>query len=454
MKIRLPNLFLGQEKDFFIEQLAILLASGMPVVEALSAIKMEIRSKQLKDITERIAQDIEAGSAVSKALSETGIFPNHVISLIRIGEQSGKLPENLKVIALQQEKERSFRSKVTSAMMYPLFVFCLTLVVGIGIAWFILPRLASVFSELRIPLPFITHALIASGNFLGQYGAIVIPISLVLMLLLLFFLFVNPRTNYIGQAILFTVPAVRRLFQELELARFGYILGNLLEAGLPVVDAVNALVDATTLYRYKKFYANLKTRVDEGNSFQKSFKLYPNTNTLIPIQIQQLIISAEQSGHLSQTFKEIGEMYDGKIENTTKNLTVLLEPILLVIVWLGVVAVAVAVILPLYSLIGGLNTQPSITHPSQTIQTIASPEAKLQEKIATKSAVKKLEVLSTGVDFLNVRDEPSLKGKIITKIKPGEVYEYQDTKNNWYKIVREASPSGWVFGDYVKEIKP
>ncbi len=145
------NLGLGQEKEYFVEQLSMLLSAGMPVITALSAIKKEIKSGRLKKIIEEVSVGIEAGSSISTALDSGGIFPQSTISLIRIGEKSGRLAENLKVVAKQQQKDKEFRSKTASAMMYPLFVFSLTIIVGLGIAWFILPRLATVFAQLKRP---------------------------------------------------------------------------------------------------------------------------------------------------------------------------------------------------------------------------------------------------------------------------------------------------------------
>lgn len=443
----LGNLGLGAEKDYFLEQLALLLSSGMTITLALSAIKEEIKSKRLKVVIDEITQNIDAGTSISTALEASGIFPAHVVSLIRIGEKSGRLPQNLKVVALDQQKEREFRGKVASAMMYPLFVFSLTLIVGIGIAWFILPRLAQVFSQLKVDLPLITRLLIGLGNFLGQYGTIAMPLVLTVGILLIFFFFVLPKTSFLGQGILFAIAPIRRLLLEVELGRLGYIFGNLLSAGLPIVDALRTLADASTLSRYKKFYAFLAEKIGEGNSFQKSFPLYKNTASLIPVPIQQLIISAELSGGLPETLIKIGEMYESKTETTTKNLTVLLEPVLLVIVWVGVVAVALAVILPLYSLIGSLNKTPSTPPPVVTQAIVeASPSAALV-------AEKKVEILTTETDFLNVRREPSLTAEILKQAKPGETYLFLKKEEEWYQIEFEDKTTGWVYGQYVKEIE-
>lgn len=349
------NFGLGQEKEYFIDQLSMLLAAGMPVITALSAIKSEIKSGRLKKVISNISAGIEAGSSISTTLEMTGIFPQSAISLIRIGEQSGRLAENLKVVAKDQQKEKEFRSKTASAMMYPLFVFSLTVIVGLGVTWFVLPRLATVFAQLKIDLPIITLWLINIVTFLGQYGSIVIPALVFSGLFAFFFLFIFPKTNFLGQSVLFAIGPISRLLKELELSRFGSLLGNLLDAGLPVLDCLKSLQDASTFHRYKKFYAFLNEKVKEGNSFAKCFDLYKNTNRLIPVPVRQLIVSGEQSGNLPEILIKIGEMYETKTETTAKNITILLEPILLVLVWLGVVAVALAVILPLYSLIGNLN---------------------------------------------------------------------------------------------------
>lgn len=346
---------LGYEKEYFIEQLSMLLSAGIPVITALTAIKKEIKSGRFKKIIDELIESIETGSSVSSALQSVHMFPQYSISLIRIGEQSGRLDQNLKIVAAGEQKDREFRSKTISAMLYPVFVFSLTIVVGLGISWFILPRLATVFAQLKIELPLITQVLIGFGTFLDHYGIIVIPLTLSIGLLTLFFVFFYSKTNFLGQIILFSIPPISRLFTELELSRFGSLLGNLLQAGLPILDSLESIRESSTFYRYQKFYSFLYEKVKEGNSFSKSFELYHRINALIPVPIQQLIITGEHSGNLPETFIKIGELYEGKTETTAKNITILLEPLLLVIVWLGVVAVAMAVILPLYSLIGNLN---------------------------------------------------------------------------------------------------
>jgi type II secretory pathway component PulF len=352
---KLSTFGLGKDRDQFIENLSMLVFSGMSITGALTSIIKQSKNPAMKKILERMLLEIESGSPVWKSLNKTGFFKGYTISLIRLGEESGNFAENLKVVALEEEKDREFKSKVKSALMYPIFVLALTGIVGIGISWFILPKLAKIFSDLKLALPLITKILLGFGVFLSKYGIIVVPIGIALIASLIYIVFTYEKTKFIGEAILFSIPGIKTLLMEVEVARFGYLLGTLLEAGLPVTKAIESLAGASEVLRYKKFYVYLRDSVDMGNSFEKSFSLYKDIDALIPQSFQQLIVSGEQSGNLNKTLIKVGQALEAKSDTTTKNLTIIMEPILLVIVWAGVVSVAFAVILPIYSLVGGLN---------------------------------------------------------------------------------------------------
>src|SRR3990172_11879134 len=174
------NIGIGEEKNFFIENLSMLLASGMTISTALSAIKTDLRSSRMQEVVTNIEADVNAGVRTSVALEKAHILPEQIISLIRVGEETGRLAENLKVIVNLQHRELAFSSKVRSAMLCPALVLGLTFVIGVGVTWFILPRLATVFGQLDVALPLITRVLIAGGTFLGTYGIVVVPTILVL----------------------------------------------------------------------------------------------------------------------------------------------------------------------------------------------------------------------------------------------------------------------------------
>lgn len=446
----------GKEREYILENLSALLSSGMPIVEALSAIQTELRSRRLQKILTAVEEDVQAGLPLSRSLENSGIFPPHAVSLISIGESSGKLVDNLKVIAAEQQKDRVLRSKIRSATMYPVFVLSLTLVIGISIAWFILPKLATVFSQLKLELPALTKALIGLGTFLGEHGAVAVPVFFISLTGLIFILFFWKHTKFVGESILFAIPGIARFIKETELSRFGYLLGTLLSAGLSPTEALHSLSEAATLSRYRAFYAYLRDSVTEGNSFKKSFAQFPKSRALVPAPVQQLIIAGERSGTLSETLTRIGETYETKTDTTAKDLTVVLEPILLVIVWLGVVSVALAVILPIYSLIGGLNNP-------EPVGADAAPAQETQQEIVTETAAELpetvlpaafVQVASDGLTYLNVRGEPSDTGEILGRLFPGEQAQVIEEQNGWMKILLPDGRPGWVLSEYVQTVEP
>lgn len=439
---------MGEELGYFLENISSLLASGIPILEAINAVNQELRSSRLKKIINELQSDIESGKSLSESLTNSNLFSPHVSSLIDIGEKSGRLIENLKIIAEEQKKERSLRSKLRSASMYPMFVLSVTLIVGISIAWFILPKLSLVFGQLDVKLPIITEYLIKLGELLQKYGLYIIPSFLLFIVLIFLIAFSFKRTKIIGEFILFQIPGVKRLMKEAEIARFGYLLGTLISAGLSPIESLHSLSQATSLARYQKFYTYLKEAITVGDSFKKSFQSYRKTRKLFPVPVQQLIVAGEQSGTLSQTLIQIGNTYEIKTDESTKDLAVILEPILLVIVWLGVVAVALAVVLPIYSLLGGLNqvTDAPISSNTPSNEAIIeeTPSKTTEIETISETPTNKLRILPSSTGYINLLNTPSPGGIIVGKVFSNEIYTITSEQNGWYEITFEKDKSGWI----------
>ncbi|MEI7451938.1 MAG: type II secretion system F family protein [Candidatus Falkowbacteria bacterium] len=353
----LSTVGLGKSRDSFMENLGILVGAGMSIFDAIDAVSGDIDSRHMQRVIVQIKDDVEAGSPLWRALESSGLFPDHSISLARIGEESGRLSENLQIISAEQQKNRIFKSRIRSAVAYPIFVLGLTGFIGVGISWFVLPKLANVFTQLHLQLPLLTRLLITFSNFLGSHGVIAVPTIILTITALAYFIFFFPGSKRIGQGILFLVPGVGRLMREVELSRFGYLLGILLAAGLPITQSVNSLIQSCDTYRYKKFYKFLGKNLEDGNSFQQSFDAYHGSRHLIPSSIQKLIIAGERSGTLADALMKVGSNYEAKTETTVRDLTVILEPLLLIIVWFAVIGVALAIIMPIYNLLGGMGSQ-------------------------------------------------------------------------------------------------
>lgn len=345
----------GKNKEFLTVNLALMIKAGVPLGEALHSLSETSRSSQIKKALHQMEQEINEGSPLHRALEHAGVASAQTLTLVRFGEQSGTLVQNLQVAAKQEEKQRAFRANVRSALFYPTFVLTLTVIIALGIAWFLLPRLSETFTRLDLELPLISKILLGFGLFLKDNGVWFVPALIGSGIILAYIIFFAPGTKRIGQVILFHLPGIGRLLKEVELARMGYLLGTLLGAGLSITQSFELLSNATTMHRYKKFYRSLGASFEEGYAFRSSLTRYRGLKRLMPPAVSQMIITGERSGSLVDTFLMIGDVYEEKAKTSTKNLEASIEPLLLVIIAAAVLLVAIGVILPIYSLVGGLN---------------------------------------------------------------------------------------------------
>jgi len=342
----------GDEKDYFIENLSLLIASGMGISSALASLSVSVKSQKMKKITKFTEEMVNSGLPLWKAFKETKLLPDRVIALIRSGEESGRLPEHLNLVTIQQHKDKVLGSRLKSALIYPGIVTFLAVVVGLGSAWFVLPKITLIFTESNIELPWATKLLIWFGTFLSEYGYFAVPLTIAFFSVSIYFMFFFKKTKFVGDSILFSIPGVKKLIQGVELARFGYIFGALLQAGINVHDALDSLINGTSYRFYKNFYKFLQDNIDQGKSFETSFKEYKNSDIYIPAPIQQLIISAEKSGRLPETLIKIGLIYEEKTEAMSRDLSTMLEPIILIVVGFLVSFIVFAIIGPIYDLSG------------------------------------------------------------------------------------------------------
>lgn len=337
-----------------LENLALLLEAGVGVQQALTSIQSEVKNKKLKKIYADMVAGIDNGESLSIAFEKSRLLPSHLLSLLKSGEESGRLTENLGVITRQQERDLSFRSKLKAAMFYPIVVIVLAFTVGFGLAWFVLPKLADAFSQLGSDLPATTRILINAGAFMKENATLVLLGfgSIATMGLSLTFFSGRFRQSFVQ--VFSKFPGISRLVKEIELARFGFIAGGMLESGIPIVETFRSLEESTTIRKFKTMYGMFAERLEQGESFKKIIETRKKS-VILPGSIQQMILAGEQSGSLSKMLQTIGKRYEEKIDNTSKNLSSILEPILLIIVAVVVGFVAISIILPIYSLIGNLG---------------------------------------------------------------------------------------------------
>ena len=345
---------MGKYRHLFIQSLSTMLGAGLSLLDSLHAFQEEMRSKAVKKMVGKILESVENGSSLWKAMEDTCFFSPYEIALVHIGEDAGNLARNMEYLSEQQEKDNALKQKVKIAMIYPTIVLTMMFVIVMGLGIFVLPNLMQVLYSLNVELPLTTRIVIQFTKFFEMYGMKVAPLMIILFIAIALFSKFT-RFKAVTQWFMFHIPGIGALAKQATIARFGVIMGGLLRAGVPLVEALESLVDVTQVYKYKSFYALLLERLNVGDSFSKVFESYPQTRKLFPISVQQLVITGERSGTLSETLLKIAEIYERKAEETAEKLPVILEPMIILFMGALVGTIAFAIIVPIYSVVGNIG---------------------------------------------------------------------------------------------------
>ncbi len=348
------NLGMGKQRVAMIQSLAMMMNAGLPLIDALTTLEKEVRHKATKKIVRRISAAVESGTPLWRAMEQQYLFTPYELALVRIGEEAGNLARNLEYLSVQQEKDRALRAKVKMAMIYPTIVMVLMFIIVMGLGMFVLPNLIQVLLSLNADLPITTRAVIYVTNLFTEYGAVAIP-SLIGGFIVVLLLSKFTSFRVVTQWFAFRIPGIGTLGRHATIARFGVILGGLLKAGVPLTEALKSLENVTHIVAYKKFYKKLLEHILLGDSFSKSFEAIKGSNKLLPISVQQLVVTGEQSGTLSETLLKIADIYEKKAEETAEKLPVILEPMLLLFIGGLVGTIAFAIITPIYSVVGNVG---------------------------------------------------------------------------------------------------
>jgi type IV pilus assembly protein PilC len=356
-KIKKGSSKVTKPKRIFLDNLSLLIGSGMGINTSLRVLQKNTQESSLKKVLYSMLNSVENGSSLSQAMQDHNFLPDFLISLIRIGEESGNLADKIKRTVITLDKDQRRRGQLKSALFYPVFVLVLMVFLGVGVSTFILPRIGQVFSNMNVKLPLMTKVLIQIGNFMGTYWYIIIPLIFGTITLSILVLFVFPATRKSGQWLLFHLPVFNDLIVKTEVSRFSYNLAMLLNSGIPITKALLSLSKIHDYYMYKNYTQLLASNIQSGKSFHNIFDMdKKQTNSLFPFAAQEIITAGEESGKLPEVLDQLGERYEQESEEIAKNIAILLEPALLIVVWIGVIFLAVSILLPIYSLVGNFQS--------------------------------------------------------------------------------------------------
>jgi len=341
-----------QERVDFAKNLSIMLRSGIAINEALTSLSQQTRSANFRHIIEKVRNDIENGTPLSVAFrKEVRVFGSIFVSMIKAGEQSGTLQGNLQFLADWLRRSADLKREVSGAMLYPKLVFGASILLGGGLAVFILPMLVPLFNGLDVELPWITKALLWIATFVHLYWMWSIA---AVLFVVLFFVYLNrlPWCKYVFHGLYINMPVVGSLLRNYELALITQLFYSLLKSGLSLNESVEIVSEAAGNVHYKKTLARIKQEAEKGTTLSRSMKSYPR---LFPILTINILAVGEESGTLTDSFEYLADYYTKEVNAQTKKLPTIIEPLLLVFIAVIVGFVALAIIMPIYELTGSIS---------------------------------------------------------------------------------------------------
>lgn len=332
-------------------QLAIMFNAGLTLIDCLDILRKQLTKSSLIKLIDSIDKDVRGGSSFSVALQKfPRLFSKVYISLVKSGEASGKLGDILMKLSDNLEKSREFKAKIKGAMVYPIIVIVGMLVVVFIMMTFVLPKLLNLYKDFNIDLPVTTKLLMIVSNFSANYWPLIILAAFGAVAAISSFLKTKQGKLLFDNAIL-KIPVLGEVVKISTLVDSTRTLSILIGAGVSILDALNIIVEATDNLLYQAAYANIYKQVEKGMSLGTAMN---NEGVFPPILVQMTIVG-EQTGHLDETLGRISRYFEMESEIAVKAMTTLIEPMILVVLGLGVGFLVMSVISPIYNLTGSIK---------------------------------------------------------------------------------------------------
>lgn len=343
-----------KEKMFFTEHLCLMIKGGVSLAEALEILKKESKSRLLKRALDYILERILEGDKLSKGMEQyPKIFDKFFRSIVKAGEEGGTLEENLKYLSSSLQASYSLRKKILGALIYPIIIILVALIIVFIITLFILPKLIKLFQSLEVELPLPTKILLGSGSFLQKYWIfILIAVFLYILIAKIFKTF--PLTKfYIDKRNLF-FPIFGKIEKNRNLSEFSRTFSTLLKSGVPILESLDICIDTLENEVFKKKLIKVRSGVERGEKISQGLKNFPE---LFPIIFSQMVLVGEKTGALEESFLYLTDFYEREVDSSVKNISSLLEPVILILVGLFVAFVALAIIMPIYQITSGIRAR-------------------------------------------------------------------------------------------------
>ena len=341
-----------KEQIIFFKRLSMMLRAQMPIITALTMIESEVSKGSLSKITSSLITNVSLGQTLANSLSHyKKTFGYFCLSIIAVGERSGTLPESLEYIAVELKKKHELRKQILAALIYPAIVVMATLAITVFLIMYIFPKIVPIFLSVKTTLPWSTQFLIKVSEFLSMYGWYLLGVIFLFCLAVPFLLKIK-SVNYYYTILLLHTPIIGPLCRFYNLAQISRTLGLLLSNEISVITSIDITANSLHNCIYKESLHTIRTELLTGKSMGSELQKY---KFLFPPLFVQMVQAGETTGSMPVTLTYVSEIYESDIKDLTKNLTTIIEPLLMLFMGLMVGFIAISIITPIYGITQNLH---------------------------------------------------------------------------------------------------
>lgn len=338
----------GKEVVGFTHQLATLIRSGVPLLECLDLLGSEAGSPRFKQVLQIIREKVEGGSFLAQALSlYPDIFPPIYLSLVEVGESTGRLDESLTQLAEYLEKQTRLRAKILSALAYPALLVSVAFGVLVFLCVWVVPLFSELFSEMGEALPWLTLVVISLAEGLRDYGLLVLVFG-GLILWGVRFLLRNPGIREKQDAFLLKIPVFGPVLRKAAVVRVARTLSSLVQHGLPLLQAVDLTRGVIGNVALERGLHQALQQVEQGMPLSEALRA--QGAGLFPGMMTQMIKVGESTGSMDGMLGKIADLFEQEVDRSIATMTALVEPAIILLVGSAIAVIVIAMYLPIFSM--------------------------------------------------------------------------------------------------------
>lgn len=336
------------EKMMFSRNLSVMIGAGLSLNRALDVLSKQTDNMAFKKILGSVSEEVQKGKSFSDALSlYVSAFSNLYINMIRSSEAAGNLEDILQLLSKQLKKEYDLKRKIRGAFMYPAVILVAMIAIGILMMIFVVPSLARTFRDLGVPLPLTTRIIIAISEFGVNYWYLFFGFIAGGIYSIILFFRTRMGKNMVD-ALFLKMPLLSPLTKKINSARFARTMSSLLEGGVPIVKSLEITAETIPNHFYKDSLKKTIEKVQKGESLSKSLEEYPE---LYPPLVTQMIAVGEETGSISDVLKHLAIFFESEVSQATKNMSTIIEPLLMIVIGIAVGFFAISMMQPMYSIV-------------------------------------------------------------------------------------------------------